>query len=113
MVTFEQRGLSGDPRFDASQLLPAFPYADYARMLGLRGIRVDRPEQVSLAWEEALGSDRPTVLDMVVDRNVPPLPPHVTSKQARSYFSALWKGDPEALSVLKQTAREWWAGLKG
>ncbi|MGZ5180734.1 MAG: thiamine pyrophosphate-requiring protein [Ramlibacter sp.] len=113
MVTFEQRGLAGDPRFDASQLLPAFPYADYAKMLGLRGIRVDRPGQVALAWEEALASDRPTVLDMVVDANVPPLPPHVTGKQAKSYFSALWKGDPEALSVLKQTAREWWAGVKG
>ncbi|HEY1228116.1 MAG TPA: thiamine pyrophosphate-requiring protein, partial [Ramlibacter sp.] len=113
MVTFEQRAEAGNPRFDASQLLPAFPYADYARMLGLRGIRVDRPEQVALAWEEALSSDRPTVLDMVVDANVPPVPPHVTSKQAKSYFSALWKGDPEALSVLKQTAREWWAGLKG
>ncbi|WP_427911616.1 thiamine pyrophosphate-requiring protein [Ramlibacter sp. MMS24-I3-19] len=113
MVTFEQRTQAGDPRFDASQLLPAFPYAEYARMLGLRGIRVDRPEQVALAWEEALASDRPTVLDMVVDGNVPPVPPHVTSKQAKSYFSALWKRDPEALSVLKQTAREWWAGLKG
>jgi pyruvate dehydrogenase (quinone) len=112
MVTFEQRAMAGNPRFDASQLLPAFPYAEYARMLGLRGIRVDRPEQVSLAWEEALASDRPTVLDMVVDANVPPVPPHVSSKQAKSYFSALWKGDPEALSVLKQTAREWWAGLK-
>ncbi|HEY1229490.1 MAG TPA: thiamine pyrophosphate-requiring protein, partial [Ramlibacter sp.] len=99
MVTFEQRAEAGNPRFDASQLLPAFPYADYARMLGLRGIRVDRPEQVALAWEEALSSDRPTVLDMVVDANVPPVPPHVTSKQAKSYFSALWKGDPEALSV--------------
>ena len=111
MVTWEQRGTSGDPRFDASQLLPPFPYADYAKMLGLRGIRIDRPEQVALAWEEAMSSDRPVVLDMVTDPNVMPIPPHVTGKQAKSYLSALWKGDPEAVATLKATAREWWASV--
>lgn len=111
MVTWEQRGTAGNPRFDASQLLPPFPYADYARMLGLRGIRIDRPEQVGLAWEEALSSDRPVLLDMVTDPNVMPIPPHVTTKQARSYLSALWKGDPEAVATLKATAREWWASV--
>jgi pyruvate dehydrogenase (quinone) len=111
MVTWEQRGTAGDPRFDASQLLSAFPYADYAKMLGLRGIRIDRPEQVSLAWEEAMSSDRPVVLDMVTDPNVMPIPPHVSGKQARSYMSALWKGDPEAMATLKATAKEWWASV--
>src|SRR5690349_16895897 len=40
MVTWEQRALSGDPKFDTSQVLPPFPYADYARLLGLEAIRV-------------------------------------------------------------------------
>jgi len=80
-------------------------------MLGLRGIRIDRPEQVALAWEEAMSSDRPVVLDMVTDPNVMPIPPHVTGKQAKSYLSALWKGDPEAVATLKATAREWWASV--
>jgi pyruvate dehydrogenase (quinone) len=111
MVTWEQRGNSGDKRFDESQLLPAFPYADYARMLGLRGIRVDRPEQVGLAWEEALSGDSPVVLDMVCDPNVPPIPPHVSNKQFKGYFSALMRRDPEAMDLVKKTAREWWAGI--
>jgi len=111
MVTWEQRGNAGDKRFDDSQLLPAFPYADYARMLGLRGIRIDRPEQVGLAWEEALASDTPVVLDMVCDANVPPIPPHVTTKQFKGYFSALMRRDPEAIDLVKKTAREWWAGI--
>ncbi|HYF43452.1 MAG TPA: thiamine pyrophosphate-dependent enzyme, partial [Ramlibacter sp.] len=111
MVTWEQRGNAGDKRFDDSQLLPAFPYADYARMLGLRGIRIDRPEQVGLAWEEALSSDTPVVLDMVCDANVPPIPPHVTTKQFKGYFSALMRRDPEAIDLVKKTAREWWAGI--
>ncbi|MBK0392815.1 thiamine pyrophosphate-requiring protein [Ramlibacter algicola] len=113
MVTWEQRAMDGSPRFDDSQLLPNFPYADYARMLGLAGIRIDRPEQVSLALEEAFSSDRPCVIDVIADPNVPFVPPHVTVKQATSFFSALRNGDPEALQVLKKTAREWWAGLRG
>jgi pyruvate dehydrogenase (quinone) len=111
MVTWEQRVTAGMPRFDDSQLLPPFAYADFARMLGLRGIRVDRPEQVALAWDEAMGSDRPTVLDMVVDGNVPFMPPHVSAKQAKSFFKAMWERDPEAIATLKATARDWWAGI--
>jgi pyruvate dehydrogenase (quinone) len=40
-----------------------------------------------------------------------PIPPHVTGKQAKSYMSALWKGDPEAMATLKATAKEWWASV--
>jgi pyruvate dehydrogenase (quinone) len=112
MVTWEQRANAGDRRFDASQLLPSFPYADYAKLLGLGGIRVDRPEAVKLAWEEALSSDRPVVLEMVVDANVPPVPPHVSGKQIKSYVKALMNGDPEAMEVVKATAREWWAAVR-
>jgi pyruvate dehydrogenase (quinone) len=112
MVTWEQRGMTGAPRYDASQLLPGFPYADYAKLLGLGGVRVERPEQVTLALEEALGADRPMVLDLVVDANVLPIPPHVTPKQAKASLGALLKGDPEALAVAKATAKEWWASVR-
>ncbi|MBA2673005.1 thiamine pyrophosphate-requiring protein [Ramlibacter sp.] len=112
MVTWEQRASAGERRFDASQSLPAFPYAQYAKLLGLGGIRVDRPEMVGIAWEEALDSDRPVVLDMVVDPTVPPIPPHVTGKQMKNYLKALMGGDAQALEVVKATAREWWAGVR-
>jgi pyruvate dehydrogenase (quinone) len=113
MVTWEQRGMGGDPRFDDSQLLPPFPFAEYARMLGLGGIRIDRPESITLALEEAFDADRPILLEVMADPNVPPLPPHIASKQKRAYAKALLHGDPEARSVLIATAKEWWAGVKG
>ena len=74
-VTWEQREMEGDPRFRDSQRLPAFPYAQYAELLGLRGIRVDSPADVGAAWDEALAADRPVVLQAVVDPDVPLLPP--------------------------------------
>jgi pyruvate dehydrogenase (quinone) len=111
MVTWEQRVSAGDPKFEASQVLPKFPYADYAKLLGLHGIRVERPDDIAPAWESALAADRPTLLEMVTDPNVPPLPPHVSVKQVRHYLKALLRGDSQAREVVMATARETWDGL--
>ena len=89
LVTWEQRALEGDPKFDASQELPDFPYARYAELVGLEGIRVDAPEEIGAAWDEALAADRPVVLEAVIDPDVPPLPPHITFEQARNFALAV------------------------
>jgi pyruvate dehydrogenase (quinone) len=85
-VTWEQREMEGDPRFDDSQALPDFPYAGYADLLGLRGIRVEDPEQVGAAWDEALSADRPVVIEAVVDPDVPLLPPFPAGEQKLESF---------------------------
>jgi pyruvate dehydrogenase (quinone) len=104
-VTWEERVQAGDPKWEASQSLPDVPYAEFARSIGLRGLRVEKPDEVGAAWDQALAADRPFVLDMVTDPNVPPLPPHITLKQARSFMGAMLAGEPEAKSVLVNTAR--------
>jgi pyruvate dehydrogenase (quinone) len=105
-VTWEQRVMEGDPKYMPSQFVPDFPYARYAGLLGLNGIRVDKPEEVGTAWDEALAADRPTVLEMVTDPDVPPLPPHVTAAQAKAYLSALLHGDPDAVGIVAASFRE-------
>jgi pyruvate dehydrogenase (quinone) len=102
-VTWEQRAMSGDPKFEGSQNLPDFPYARYAEMLGLKGIRVDSPDQVASAWDEALNADRPVVYEAITDPEVPPLPPHITIEQAKALSSALLSGDPNAGRIVKQS----------
>jgi pyruvate dehydrogenase (quinone) len=111
MVSWEQRVTEGDPKFPASQDLPAFQYAAYAKLLGLHGILVDRPEHVAAAWDEALRADRPVVLEAITDPDVPPLPPHVTAAQAKHYMKALLHGDPDAAQIVMASAREVWDGL--
>jgi pyruvate dehydrogenase (quinone) len=81
-VTWEQREMEGDPRFPVSQRVPDFPYAAYAELLGLRGIRVDSPDAVEKAWQEAFEADRPVVVEAVVDPAVPLLPPHLPDDKA-------------------------------
>jgi pyruvate dehydrogenase (quinone) len=102
MVTWEMRAMAGDTRYEASQQLPDFPYAQYAELIGLRGIRVDRPGDVADAWQMALAAQRPVVLEAIVDPDVPPLPPHVTLKQAKAFGMSLLKMDPEEGGIIKQ-----------
>jgi pyruvate dehydrogenase (quinone) len=105
-VTWEQRAMSGDPKFEASQAVPDFAYARYAELIGLRGIAVDRPDEIGSAWEQALSADRPVLLEARTDPNVPPLPPHLTFEQAKAYASAVLKGDPDSWQMIKQTVKE-------
>jgi pyruvate dehydrogenase (quinone) len=105
-VTWEQRVQEGNPKFSASQDLPDVPYHRFAEMIGLKGIYVDDPQQLGAAWDAALAADRPVVLDVRTDPNVPPLPPHITLKQAKHFASTLLHGDPNEASTLGRTVKE-------
>jgi pyruvate dehydrogenase (quinone) len=105
-VTWEQRVLQGDPRYDASQEIPDVPYADFAEMVGLHGIRVEEPEAVGQAWERAFAADRPVVIDALTDASVPPLPPHITFEQAKHFAESLLQRDPDRRAVITQSLRQ-------
>jgi pyruvate dehydrogenase (quinone) len=105
-VTWEQRATHGDAKFEASQDLPDFPYADYAEMLGFKGIRVTEASEVHAGWRAALKADRPVVIDAVVDPNVPPLPPHITFQQVAAMTKAILKGDPDRAAIVRESMRE-------
>jgi pyruvate dehydrogenase (quinone) len=105
-VTWEQRAMSGDPKVEATQVLPDFPYARFAELIGLEGIRVDTPDRVGPAWDEALAADRPVVLEAITDPEVPPLPPHITLEQAKALAGALAGGDPNAREVIRQSLKQ-------
>jgi pyruvate dehydrogenase (quinone) len=105
-VTWEQRAMTGDPKYEASQDIPDFPFARYAELLGLRGIFVDKPEQIGEAWDQAFESDRPVVVEAYTDPNVPTLPPHISFKEAEAFSKALIKGDPEEIGIIRQTFKD-------
>jgi pyruvate dehydrogenase (quinone) len=105
-VTWEQRVQEGDPKFNATQQIPDVPYHRFAELIGLRGIYVDNPDRLASAWDEALASDRPVVLEVKTDPEVPPLPPHITLKQAKNFMSAIVAPDPNEGSMLLGAAKE-------
>jgi pyruvate dehydrogenase (quinone) len=105
-VTWEQRAMEGDPRNIESQSIPDVRYADFARMIGLEGVRIESPDAIDAAWEEAFAADRPFVIDAVVDPEVPPLPPHITLEQAKSFMFALKGGDPNARQLIRESFKQ-------
>jgi pyruvate dehydrogenase (quinone) len=105
-VTWEQRVMEGDPKFNASQQIPNVPYHSFAELIGLKGIYVDRPEELGQAWDEALAADRPVVLEVKTDPEVPPLPPHITFEQAKHLTHALALGDPREGNIITETAKQ-------
>ena len=110
-VSWEMRIESGNPKYEASQNLPVFNYAQYGESLGLNGIRVERSEDVGPAWDRALSSDRPVVFDAVVDPNISQLPPHISLEEAHNLFSALRKGDPDEGGVIRGSIKSVLAGI--
>lgn len=110
MVSWEQRVMEGAPKFEGSQNIPDFPFARYAELLGLEGIRVEKPEDIKPALQQAFTAQRPVVVDVLTDPDVPVLPPHITNSQRKGMLSALLKGDPDAWQIMKQTYKELAAG---
>ena len=103
-VSWEMRE-AGDPRWDTAQLVEDMDYARYADALGLRGVRVEDPGQVEAALQAAFTADRPVVLDVLTDKNVPPLPAHITYEQAKGVAQSILRGDPDARKVVGNSAR--------
>ncbi|WAJ39919.1 thiamine pyrophosphate-requiring protein [Pseudomonas sp. GOM7] len=110
-VTWEQRVMEGDPKFEASQNIPDVPYHAFAESIGLQGILIEREEDVGPAWERALAAERPVLLEFRTDPDVPPLPPHISLEQAKKFASTLLHVDPEQRGILAQTAKQVFGSL--
>jgi pyruvate dehydrogenase (quinone) len=101
-VTWELRAMGGAPKFEQSQTLPDISYAEIARAVGFESVTVDDPDQLAGAWDRVLGADRPVLLDVHCDPEVPPIPPHATFDQIKAAADAVIKGDPNGWHLLIQ-----------
>ncbi|MCU6501338.1 thiamine pyrophosphate-requiring protein [Rugamonas sp. A1-17] len=110
-VTWEQRVMQGDPKFNATQQIPDVPYHTFAEMIGLKGIFCNEPNRVGAAWEAALAVERPVLLEFKTDPEVPPLPSHISLTQAKQFATAALKGDPHEKSMLIGAARQLFSGI--
>ncbi|HWF30481.1 MAG TPA: thiamine pyrophosphate-requiring protein [Mycobacterium sp.] len=100
-VTWEMRAMAGAPKFVESQALPDVDFAAFAAGLGLNALSVKDPEELGDAWREALSADRPTVLDVYTDPDMPPIPPHATWEQFKAASAAVLGGDEDRTGFVK------------
>ena len=104
-VTWEERVQLGEGKTESTQAIPDFAYHAYAELLGLKGIVVRDPEKLGEAWDEAFNADRPVIMNVYADANVPPLPPHVTFKDAKNFITMI-ASEPELGSVVKNSVKQ-------
>jgi pyruvate dehydrogenase (quinone) len=104
-VTWELRAMGGAPKFGESQDLPEVSYASFARSIGLEGIEIGKPGEIGPGWDQALAADRPVVLDVRCDPDIPPIPPHAEFEQIKDAAEAIIKGDPDRVGVVKKGLR--------
>ena len=104
-VTWEMRAMSGAPKFVESQTLPDVDYAAFAGSLGLQAMTITDPDDLGKAWDVALSADRPTVLDVHTDPNMPPIPPHATWEQFKAATAAVLGGDEDSWDFVKEGIR--------
>ena len=100
-VTWEMRAMASAPKFAESQNLPDVDFAAFAAGLGLNALAVKDPEELADAWRNALAADRPTVLDVHTDPDMPPIPPHATWDQFKSATTAVLSGDEDRVGFVK------------
>lgn len=105
-VTWEMRAMEGFSKPEELQNIPDFHFAEYAKLLGLEGIKVDAPDQIGDALDRALSADRPTVVEVMADPNVPPIPPHIEGEYALNLGKAVLQGDPDATGIIRQGIRD-------
>ena len=101
-VTWEMRAMAGAPKFPESQTLPSVDFAGFAASLGLASATLTDPGHYASAWDQALRADRPTVLDVHCDPNIPPVPPHATFDQMKAAATSVLKGDEDAFGIMKE-----------
>jgi len=109
-VTWEERVQLGAGKTESTQSIPDFAYHSYAELLGLKGIVVRDPEHLGAAWDEAFNADRPVIMNIYTDPNVPPLPPHITLKDAKNFLSMM-RTEPELGSVVRNSIKQVVAGV--
>ncbi|MBV8788511.1 MAG: thiamine pyrophosphate-requiring protein [Mycobacterium sp.] len=100
-VTWEMRAMAGAPKFVESQSLPDIDFAAFAAGLGLNAKSVKDPGELGDVWREALSADRPTVLDVYTDPDMPPIPPHATWDQFKAATAAVLGGDENRTGFVK------------
>ncbi|OBG36335.1 thiamine pyrophosphate-requiring protein [Mycobacterium alsense] len=100
-VTWEMRAMAGSPKFAESQNLPDIDFAGFAASLGLNAMAIKDPHELGDAWRNALAADRPTVLDVYTDPDMPPIPPHATWDQFKSATAAVLSGDEDRVGFVK------------
>jgi pyruvate dehydrogenase (quinone) len=98
-IRWEQMVFLGNPEYECD--LTPIHFADFARACGGAGFTIDDPNLCGEILDRALRTPGPAIIEAIVDPNEPPLPPHVTAKQAAHFAESLARGTPGRRKIVQ------------
>ena len=97
-ILWEQMVL-GYPEHGVRFPSPVPDFSAWARSCGGYGTKVSDPARLPEAIREALAFDGPSLVDVDVDPNEPPLPGRIEYEQAKKFATAFLKGQPHKAAI--------------
>lgn len=104
-ILWEQLEL-GYPEHEVRFGEPVPDYSAWARACGGFGRKVTKPGDVEAAIAEALAYDGPSLVDVDVDPNEPPLPGKIELEQAKNFAKAFARGEKNPIEIAKTVAKD-------
>jgi pyruvate dehydrogenase (quinone) len=98
-IKWEQIVFEGNPQFGVE--LHPIDFAAFARACGAAGFRLEEPEKAEETLRQAFAEPGPALVEAVVDPNEPPMPGHVTMRQAVHFAEAVVRGQKDGWDIIK------------
>ena len=104
-ILWEQMVL-GYPEHGVRFNQPGSDFAAWAQACGGFGAKVSEPGGLKAALSEALAHPGPSLVDVDVDPNEPPMPGKATYEQAKKFAQAFLKGQPHKAAIATTLAKD-------
>jgi pyruvate dehydrogenase (quinone) len=91
-IKWEQMMFLGNPEYECD--LQPIDFVKVAEAMGMRGLRIEDPNECGAILDQALADPGPVLIEAVVDSNVPLLPPKRMPKYVQNMEKALRAGTP-------------------
>jgi pyruvate dehydrogenase (quinone)/pyruvate oxidase len=103
LIKWEQMIFIGNPEYGVD--FTPVDFVKIAEGFGIPSVRIDDPSRCGDQIRQVLAQDGPAVIEAVVDQNEPPMPPKVTTEQAKMLGTALVRGEEQRRQIALSISR--------
>ena len=103
LIKWEQMVFIGNPEYGVD--FTPIDFVKIAEGFGIHSVRIEEPGRCGDQLRDALAHEGPVVIEAVVDENEPPLPPKVTTDQAKALGQALARGEEQRRQIALSMSR--------
>jgi pyruvate dehydrogenase (quinone)/pyruvate oxidase len=103
-IKWEQMVFLGNPEYEVA--LHPIDFVKFAEACGGVGFRCERPDEVRPALQAAFATNKPAIVEAIVDPFEPPMPAAATPAQAMKFAESLIRGEPDAGKIIRSVVKD-------